>query len=148
MKRGLIRRLFIFLFAVLLGFNFLTAGGGALCFAASLSNTSGNGLASSIQQIEESLEEIIPGPSFFEKAANFLYTIYDYIKKAIIFLLGKTIFKENPKLADFYGDVASFLASLTAIYLILLLVSSAKKIIGIILILGWALFVAAILLRG
>ena len=148
MEKNFIHRLFLFLFVVFLGFNFLTLGGGTFCFAASLPTAPGSDLASSIQQVEESLEEILSGPSFFEKAANFLYTIYDYIKKAIIFLLGKTIFKENPKLADFYGDVASFLASLTAIYLILLLVSSAKKIIGVILILGWALFTAAILLRG
>ncbi len=101
---------------------------------------------SALQQ--EKPEEFLPGPGFLEKAANFLYLLYDYIKRAVIFLLEKTIFQQNPKLATFYGEVATFLASLTAIYLLLLLISSAKKVIGVVLLLGWALFFVAIIFRG
>jgi len=97
---------------------------------------------------EEKPEEFLPGPGFLEKAANFLYLIYDYIKKAVIFLLEKTIFQGNPKLASFYGEVATFLASLTAIYLLLLLIASARKIVGVVLLLGWAFFIVAIVIRG
>jgi len=136
---------FLFLFFVVLIFSI---GVSRPLYAVS---TPGNGFLFTTQQLqqqEEPLQEILPGPSFLEKAANFLYVLYDYVRKAIVFLLEKTIFKENPKLADFYGDVASFLASLTAVYLLLLLVSSAKKIIGLLLLLGWALFIVAILVRG
>ena len=97
---------------------------------------------------EEESEEFLPGPGFLEKAANFLYLIYDYIKKAVIFLLEKTIFQGNPKLASFYGEVATFLASLTAIYLLLLLITSARKIIGVVLLLGWIFFIVAIVVRS
>jgi len=92
-------------------------------------------------------EEFLPGPNFLEKAANFIYIIYDWIRKAIVYLLEKTLFQGNPKLANFYGEVSTFLASLTAVYLLLLLVASARKIIGVILLLGWVLFIIAILAR-
>ena len=145
MKKSGIAHAVGFLVLVCLVLNFAVVGKGAFC--SSFSHTRNNAIFL-VQQTEEPLEEILPGPSFLEKAASFLYIIYDYIRKAIVFLLEKTIFRENPKLAEFYGDVASFLASLTAIYLLLLLIASAKKIIGVLLVLGWALFVVAIFLRG
>lgn len=144
MEKGGISQVCWFLLLVCLVFNFLSVGGG-FCTASSHSE---NSFFPTSQQKQESVDKVLPGPSFLEKAANFLYVIYDYIRKAIVFLLEKTIFKGNPKLAGFYGDVASFLASLTAVYLLLLLVASTKKIIGILLLLGWTLFGIAIFIRG
>jgi len=140
-----INRILWLLLLACLVFNFLNIGG-RFCLASA--DPSQNLAPSAQQEMQEPAEEALPGPSFLEKAANFLYVIYDYIRKAIVFLLENTIFKGNPKLADFYGDVASFLASLTAVYLLLLLVASARKIIGALLILGWVLFFIAIVVRG
>jgi len=134
----------IFLFFVLIFFILNPLSRGLLCTRSFAGNFT---QIQNLQQVEKPSENFLKGPGFLEKAANFLYIIYDYIRRAIVFLLEKTLFKGNPKLADFYGDVASFLASLTAVYLLLLLVSSAKKIIGVVLLLGWALFGVAILLR-
>ncbi|GAI25668.1 unnamed protein product, partial [marine sediment metagenome] len=39
------------------------------------------------------------------------------------------------ELAEFYGQIASFLIAITAVYLILLLVTAAKKIVGLLLVL-------------
>lgn len=86
-------------------------------------------------------------PGMGEQLLNFIYAIYNGLTKALSFLLEQTVFKEYPKLAEFYGQVASFLVSITAIYLILLLVTAAKKVIGMLLILGWALFIITLVVR-
>jgi len=86
-------------------------------------------------------------PGIIDYVANFLFTIYDYLKKGIVFILEQTIFKTNPQLADYYAEVAAFLASLTAIFIILEVVSVSKKIVKILLILGWLLFVCSIVMR-
>lgn len=92
------------------------------------------------------IPEVI-GPGVLEHVANFIYTVYGGLTKALSYLLEQTIFKEYPKLAEFYGQIASFLISITAVYLILLLVTAAKKMIGLLLILGWALFIVTIVIR-
>lgn len=86
-------------------------------------------------------------PAIVEHIANFIYTVYNGLTKALSFLLQQTVFKEYPKLAEFYGQIASFLVSITAVYLILLLVTAAKKVIGLLLILGWVLFIVTIVTR-
>ena len=86
-------------------------------------------------------------PGLIDYVANFLFTIYDYLKKGIVFILEQTIFKTNPQLADYYAEVAAFLASLTAIFIILEVLSVPKKIVKILLILGWLLFACSIVMR-
>ena len=95
---------------------------------------------------DSKVQELL-GPSIVAQVVNFLHYLYGFVRKGIVLLLEKTVFHQNKKLAGFYGDVASFLASLTAIYLLLLLVNSAKKIVGVVLFLGWALFVVALVVR-
>ena len=94
-----------------------------------------------------SIPEIVK-PGIAEQAVNFVYTIYNGLTKALSFLLEQTVFKEYPGLAEFYGQIASFLIAITAVYLILLLVTAAKKVIGLVLILGWALFVVTLVIRA
>jgi len=89
----------------------------------------------------------IVGPGVMEQIANFLYSIYNSLTEGLSFLLEQSIFKEYPKVAEFYGQVASFLISITSLYLILLLVTAAKKVIGVVLVLGWALFIVTIVIR-
>jgi len=74
-----------------------------------------------------------------EQIVNFLYVIYYFFRDLIIFILQNTIFKNYPDYAATYGDAITFLTSITAIYLILELITSAKKIIRIILAIGWGL---------
>lgn len=92
------------------------------------------------------LEVVKPGVA--EQAMNFVYTIYNGLTKALSFLLEQSVFKEYPKLAEFYGQIASFLIAITSVYLILLLVTAAKKIVGLLLIIGWALFIVTLVIRA
>ncbi len=81
-----------------------------------------------------------------EQIVNFLYTIYYFLRDAIIFILQNTVFKEYPDYAFIYGDAITFLVSITAVYLILEFITAAKKFIRVILILGWFLLFVTIAL--
>ena len=87
-------------------------------------------------------------PGIAEQAMNFVYTIYNGLTKALSFLLEQSVFKEYPELAEFYGQIASFLIAITSVYLMLLLVTAAKKIVGLLLIIGWALFIVTLVIRA
>jgi len=52
-------------------------------------------------------------------------------------ILQETILKARPELATAYGNILTLLVLLTSIYLLLLLVNAFRKILGIILLLGW-----------
>jgi hypothetical protein len=86
-------------------------------------------------------------PGIIDSIANFLFTMYDYLKKGIVFILEQTVFKSNPQLAEYYAEVATLLASLTAIFIILEVLSVPKKVVKILLILGWLLFLFSIVMR-
>lgn len=70
---------------------------------------------------------------------TFLRTIYDFIRSILDSLLKDTVFKADPELADLYSDAITLLVTLTAFYLVFEFVSAAKKIVRLILILGWVL---------
>lgn len=89
---------------------------------------------------------LVGGPTMVEMALNFFATIFRAIKDSLQNLLRETIFKSRPDLASFYSDGISLLISLTALFLILEFLSSAKKAIGIVLVAGWALLILAILI--
>ncbi|MDW8044884.1 MAG: hypothetical protein RMJ31_03815 [Nitrososphaerota archaeon] len=74
----------------------------------------------------------------------FLRTAYDTLRSFIGSILAETLFKAAPKTAELYSDAISFLISLTALYLILEFVAIGRRIIKIILILGWILLFVAI----
>ena len=86
-------------------------------------------------------------PGVIDSIANFLFTMYEYLKKGIMFILEQTVFKANPQLADYYAAAAAFLASLTAIFIMLEVLSVPKNLVKILLILGWLLFLASITMR-
>ena len=75
-----------------------------------------------------------------------LLTLYNWLVYIVKYTLEVTIFKENPDLAQKYADAIGILSSITAIYLILVLFESAKKIVKVVLVLGWGLLVLAIVL--
>ena len=102
----------------------------------------GNTTGVNISELVKSKE-----PGIIDSIANFLFTMYDYLKKGIVFILEQTVFKTNPQLAEYYAEVATLLASLTAIFIILEVLSVPKKVVKILLILGWLLFLFSIAMR-
>ena len=74
---------------------------------------------------------------------TFLRTIYNLIRTFLETILNETVFKADPQLANLYSDAITLLITLTAFYLVLELVSIGKKIIKIILIIGWVLLLVA-----
>lgn len=76
-----------------------------------------------------------------------LLTIYDWLVNVITTILQQTILKDNPDIAREYGSALTLLISLTAIYLLLVLVSTFKKILGVIIAIGWLVIIIAIVLR-
>jgi hypothetical protein len=79
---------------------------------------------------------------------NLFGIAFDYIKNAITMLLNMTLFKVNPGLVDTFSSTITLLVTFTAIYIILVFVTSAKKILGIILLLGWVLLIASMFLTA
>ncbi|HIQ03375.1 MAG TPA: hypothetical protein EYH40_03030 [Desulfurococcales archaeon] len=70
----------------------------------------------------------------------------NFLQNIIMGLLKETIFKSNPELAVQFSGAISTLTFLTAVYLLLVLVSSLRKIIGYLIALGWILLILAMTL--
>lgn len=70
----------------------------------------------------------------------------NFLQNVIMSLLKETIFKSNPELAVQFSGAISTLTFLTAVYLLLVLVSSLRKIIGYLIALGWILLILAMTL--
>lgn len=87
----------------------------------------------------------LPTPSP-ESLLNFLWTIYHYLREAIRFIMVNTVFKATPEVAATYSDICTLLVTLTAIYLILEFLSTARKIVRVILIVSWMLFIVSLLI--
>lgn len=72
-----------------------------------------------------------------EDAVNFLYLFYKYLRSAIESILGVTLAKANPVLVSEYANAIAWLITLTAVFLILEFFQGIKKVLGIIIALGW-----------
>ena len=70
----------------------------------------------------------------------------DTMRSLIEVLLKETIFKADPEVAREFSSAITLLASLTALYAVLVLVSAFRKIIGIILAIGWVMLLVAMLI--
>jgi len=79
---------------------------------------------------------------------NILYAAYYYLKSAILSVLENTLFVENPDAAILYADSITFLTSITAIYLILEFFTTAKRIVRLVMILGWILLIVSLAAGG
>jgi len=73
----------------------------------------------------------------------FIYFIYRSFRDAIQWLLENTIIKANPSLATQFSDAITLLTTLTVILLMMELISGAKKILAIIVAIGWALLIVS-----
>ena len=77
---------------------------------------------------------------------NIFYFIYSLIKQGIEFILEATLFSSNPSLAGKYADATSMLIPVTAVWIILESASGLKNWVRIIVILGWVLLIASMML--
>ncbi len=77
---------------------------------------------------------------------NLFGLAFEYVKGFIETLLNMTIFKVRPELVDNFSSTITLLVTFTAIYIILVFVTSAKKILGILLLLGWVLLIISMFL--
>ncbi|MEM2906155.1 MAG: hypothetical protein QW057_08775 [Candidatus Bathyarchaeia archaeon] len=81
-----------------------------------------------------------------QAAVNVLYTVYYFIRQVVTYMLEVTVFRANPGAAPLYADAVTLLTVLTLLYLALELFTSAKRIVAILLLVGWALLILSIAL--
>jgi len=75
-----------------------------------------------------------------------LIALYTWLTQILRALLETTLFKAEPELAERFSDAFTIMVTLTAIYLILTFFSGLKKIIKIILLLGWTLLIITLII--
>jgi len=85
-------------------------------------------------------------PLGLEDLVNLLHLAYRSARDVIQFILENTLVKANPALAAEYADVMTLLATLTALFLILEFVTSAKKVLASIVTLGWVFLIASMII--
>jgi hypothetical protein len=85
--------------------------------------------------------------SIISQLLLFLSTAYNYLVDFLSSILRETIFKSNPELAVRYSEGVTLLVTLTVIYLILEFFTAAKRIVRVILIIGWVLLILALVME-
>lgn len=78
-----------------------------------------------------------------EDIVNFLYLLYQSTRGAIQSILENTIARANPALATKFADAMTMLITVTAILLIFEFFTAAKKIVRIVVVVGWILLIAS-----
>ncbi len=79
---------------------------------------------------------------------NLIGVAFNGLRWAIESLLNMTIFKVNPELSEGFASTIALLVSLTAAYILLVVVSAGKKILGIIILLGWTLLIVSMIVSA
>ena len=79
-----------------------------------------------------------------EDIINFFYLLYQAVRDVIQYIFESTIMKVDPSLAAKYADATTILITITAILIIFEVFTAAKKILRIIVILGWVLLILSI----
>jgi len=77
---------------------------------------------------------------------NLIGLAFNGLKWAIESVLNMTLFQVRPELSEEFASTIALLISLTAAYILLVVVSTGKKILGIIILLGWALLIVSMIL--
>ena len=81
-----------------------------------------------------------------EDIINFFYLLYQAVRNVIQYIFESTIMKVDPSLAAKYADATTILITITAILVIFEVFTSAKKILRIIVVLGWVLLILSIII--
>jgi hypothetical protein len=79
---------------------------------------------------------------------NIVYYFFDLIRSFINFIVENTILRGRPDLANSFSSAITLFITVTAIYILLVFVTAAKKAIGIVLLIGWALLILSLILAG
>lgn len=79
---------------------------------------------------------------------NLIGIAFNGLRWAIESILNMTLFKVNPDLSEAFASTIALLVSLTAAYILLVVVSAGKKILGIIILLGWALLIVSMIISA
>ncbi|MEJ5292677.1 MAG: hypothetical protein WHS82_03685 [Candidatus Methanosuratincola sp.] len=77
---------------------------------------------------------------------NLIGLAFNGLKWVIESILNMTLFQVRPELSEGFASTIALLISLTAAYILLVVVSTGKKILGIIILLGWALLIVSMIL--
>jgi len=83
-------------------------------------------------------------PQLFEWIIRTLLTLYNWFTTLVRVMLLSTILHGHEELASEYANAISLLSSITAFYLLLTLFEGAKKVLKILLIIGWILLAIAL----
>lgn len=81
-------------------------------------------------------------------ALNVVYFFFDLLRSFISFIVENTILRGRPDLANSFSSAITVLITVTAIYILLVFVTAAKKAIGIVLMIGWGLLILSLILAG
>jgi len=84
-------------------------------------------------------------PINIDDIINFFYLFYRAIRRLIQYIFEATIVKADPSLAAKYADATTILITITALLLVLEIFSAAKKILRILVVIGWVLLILSIL---
>jgi len=95
-------------------------------------------------------ETTIPPPhvsqNTFIEVAHRTYEVYNFIVQIIAHILQITIFQQDPTIANQYAILISWLIPLSAVYIILTLATSFKKILGYAIAAGWIFIILMLIL--
>lgn len=80
-----------------------------------------------------------------EDVVNFIYTLYGALRSALEYMLKATVYQARPDLAVKFADATTWLVSITAIWLILEFSTGLKKMVRIVVIIGWALLILSMI---
>ena len=81
-----------------------------------------------------------------EDIINFFYLLYQAVRDVIQYIFESTIMKVDPSLAAKYADATTIMITITAILIIFEVFTAAKKILRILVILGWVLLILSIVI--
>lgn len=97
-------------------------------------------------------------PLFFSEAKNleidfaFIFTligwVYEYIVSSLTAFLQATLFQSRPELASAFSNSFALLVPMTALFIILSVANAFRKLIGYILLIGWAMLIVSLFLLG
>jgi len=95
-------------------------------------------------------ETTIPPPhvsqNTFVEVAHWAYDAYNFLVQVIAHILQITIFQQDPTIASQYATLISWLIPLSAVYIILTLATSFKKILGYAIAAGWIFIILMLIL--
>ena len=75
-----------------------------------------------------------------------MFYAYNFLVQLISEALQMSLFKADPQVAQEYAEMIVFLIPLTAIYIMLVIASAFKKIIGYALAAGWGFIILMLIL--